>query len=71
MSFISSHQLFPLTSKIAKKFNLQNFNISIIFFAGHRPQDGVPDMTVISNIDEHGINRNLKVRYDRDSIYVS
>jgi len=36
---------------------------------GSRPQDGVPDMTVISNIDEHGINKNLQVRYDRDSIY--
>lgn len=28
-------------------------------------------MTEISNIDELGINRNLKVRYDRDEIYVS
>ena len=28
-------------------------------------------MTVISNIDENGINRNLRVRYDRDTIYVS
>jgi myosin heavy subunit len=36
---------------------------------GSRPQDGVPDMTVISNIDEHGINKNLQVRYDRDNIY--
>lgn len=32
---------------------------------------GVPDMTCISNIDELGINRNLKVRYERDEIYVS
>ena len=28
-------------------------------------------MTVISNIDERGINRNLRERYNRDSIYVS
>lgn len=28
-------------------------------------------MTSISDIDEIGINRNLKVRYDRDQIYVS
>jgi myosin heavy subunit len=28
-------------------------------------------MTVISDIDELGINRNLQVRYDRDQIYVS
>jgi len=28
-------------------------------------------MTVISNIDEHGINKNLRVRYVGDSIYVS
>ena len=28
-------------------------------------------MTVISNIDEHGINTNLRVRYVQDSIYVS
>lgn len=32
---------------------------------------GVPDMTCISDIDETGINRNLKVRYERDEIYVS
>lgn len=28
-------------------------------------------MTSISDIDENGINRNLKVRYDQDQIYVS
>ncbi len=28
-------------------------------------------MTVISNIDEHGINRNLRERYDKDLVYVS
>lgn len=31
----------------------------------------MPDMTVISDIDEMGINRNLQVRYSRDQIYVS
>ena len=30
---------------------------------------GVPDMTVISDIDEHGINENLEVRYGRNQIY--
>ena len=39
--------------------------------AGSRPDDGVPDMTVISDIDEAGINRTLHVRYDHDRIYVS
>lgn len=38
---------------------------------GAKPSDGVPDMTVISDIDEHGINTNLKVRYGLDRIYVS
>ena len=28
-------------------------------------------MTVISDIDEFGINTNLKVRYEREQIYVS
>lgn len=28
-------------------------------------------MTVISEIDEHGINTNLRVRYENDKIYVS
>ena len=28
-------------------------------------------MTVISDIDERGINENLYVRYGRDQIYVS
>lgn len=35
------------------------------------PDKGIPDMTCISDIDEQGINRNLKVRYQRDEIYVS
>lgn len=33
--------------------------------------NGVADMTAISDIDENGINHNLKVRYKRDQIYVS
>jgi len=36
---------------------------------GSRPKDGVPDMTVISDIDVAGINENLRVRYKRDEIY--
>lgn len=39
--------------------------------SGARPEDGVEDMTVISEIDEKGINVNLRVRYNRDQIYVS
>lgn len=35
------------------------------------PSDGVPDMTVISEIDEYGINTNIKVRYTQNRIYVS
>ncbi|XP_052565580.1 unconventional myosin-VIIa-like [Culex pipiens pallens] len=36
---------------------------------GSTPDKGVPDMTCISDIDENGINHNLKVRYERDQIY--
>ena len=32
---------------------------------------GVPDMVTISDIDEHVINRNLKIRYSANKIYVS
>ncbi|XP_043463659.1 myosin-I heavy chain isoform X2 [Leptopilina heterotoma] len=39
------------------------------FSQGSSPESGVPDMTIISDIDETGINRNLQVRYDRDQIY--
>ncbi|XP_015788511.1 myosin-VIIa-like isoform X2 [Tetranychus urticae] len=31
--------------------------------------DGVQDLTALSNIDEHGINTNLRVRYEKDRIY--
>ncbi len=41
-----------------------------VTFAGATPNDGVPDMTVISEIDEFGINTNLRIRYDNDRIYV-
>jgi myosin-7 len=40
-----------------------------LFSDGAKPEDGVPDMTVISDIDEYGINTNLKVRYQKDRIY--
>ncbi|TRY72029.1 hypothetical protein TCAL_01120 [Tigriopus californicus] len=36
---------------------------------GSKPEHGVPDMTVISDIDEFGINKNLQIRYQRDEIY--
>lgn len=39
--------------------------------AGASPKDGVPDMTIISEIDEYGINENLRVRYKKNKIYVS
>ena len=32
---------------------------------------GVADMVTISDIDEHVINRNLKIRYSANKIYVS
>ena len=32
---------------------------------------GVPDMTVMSDINETGINNNLRLRYGKDNIYVS
>ncbi|XP_045616185.1 unconventional myosin-VIIa isoform X2 [Procambarus clarkii] len=36
---------------------------------GSRAEDGVPDMTVLSDIDETAINHNLRVRYLHDRIY--
>ncbi|XP_025830302.1 myosin-2 heavy chain-like [Agrilus planipennis] len=35
------------------------------------PEDGVPDMTRLSQLNEDTVNRNLKVRYGKDRIYVS
>ncbi|XP_069981165.1 unconventional myosin heavy chain 6 isoform X2 [Penaeus vannamei] len=37
--------------------------------SGSRAEDGVPDMTVLSDIDEGAINHNLRVRYLHDRIY--
>ncbi|XP_056022495.1 myosin-I heavy chain-like isoform X9 [Ostrea edulis] len=37
--------------------------------SGAAPEDGVPDMIVISEIDENGIAINLKTRYTKDQIY--
>lgn len=55
-----------------------NSNLYFIFdffpFLGHlgcSPDKDVADMTAISDIDEIGINHNLKLRYNRDQIYVS
>ncbi len=39
-------------------------------FTGAHPEDGVSDLTLISNIDERGINLTLSTRYKRDEIYV-
>lgn len=36
---------------------------------GWRPEDGVPDLAMMSDITDHGINTNLKTRYERDQIY--
>ncbi|EDQ90831.1 uncharacterized protein MONBRDRAFT_15843, partial [Monosiga brevicollis MX1] len=36
---------------------------------GLRPQDGVEDMTHLSDLDVAGINTNLRVRFNRDEIY--
>ena len=73
--FYSPHYIVIIRHKFSSWvgiFTRYNFIENLlILFSGSRPQDGVPDMTVISNIDEHGINKNLQVRYDRDSIYVS
>jgi len=33
------------------------------------PEEGVEDMTILSNIDVAGISTNLKVRYQKDQIY--
>ncbi|EFA06086.2 hypothetical protein TcasGA2_TC008923 [Tribolium castaneum] len=33
------------------------------------PDDGVPDMTRLTILDEEVINKNLKVRYEKDRIY--
>nr|CAI5834907.1 unnamed protein product [Callosobruchus analis] len=40
-------------------------------FEGHLPEDGVPDMTRLTILDEEVINKNLKRRYEKDKIYVS
>lgn len=36
---------------------------------GWRPEDGVPDLAMMSDITDQGINTNLKTRYKRDEIY--
>lgn len=39
---------------------------------GHNNNEwGVEDLTLLSDIDENGINLNLKTRYQKDKIYVS
>ena len=61
------------------KMNLLKFSVYVIheanpcffFPSGYVPEDGVEDMCVLTNIDEQGININLKSRYAQDQIYVS
>lgn len=36
---------------------------------GWRPEDGVPDLAMMSDITDQGINVNLRTRYQRDQIY--
>lgn len=36
---------------------------------GWRPEDGVPDLAMMSDITDQGININLRTRYRRDQIY--
>ncbi|GAB1607514.1 unconventional myosin-X isoform X1 [Argonauta hians] len=36
---------------------------------GTRPEDGVRDMIIISDIDENGVNLNLQTRYNKDLVY--
>ena len=66
-----------LQSCEAKKSSINNFSsISILGLKGggmkdERQEEGVPDMTVMSDINEAGINNNLQLRYQHDNIYVS
>ena len=36
---------------------------------GWRPEDGLPDLAMMSDITAEGINVNLRTRYIRDEIY--
>lgn len=52
-------------------FHISLYYLSFFFtLAGAQPEDGYPDLTMISNLDEKGINLNLSTRYKRDEIYV-
>lgn len=42
-----------------------------VFFSATVPDGGVPDMTRLTVLNEEIINKNLKVRYNEDRIYVS
>ena len=59
------------SNKCSNKNDKKAITFPYFLVTGSRSEDGVPDMTIISNIDEKGINRNLRVRYERDIIYVS
>ena len=72
---IKSYEMFLVlvtgSNKCCNKNDKKAITFPYFLVTGSRSEDGVPDMTIISNIDEKGINRNLRVRYERDIIYVS
>lgn len=56
---------------LSRQFSLISVSSNGSDGSGCRPENGVPDLTSISNIDDKGINLNLLTRYKRDEIYVS
>ncbi|XP_060516918.1 myosin-I heavy chain-like [Cylas formicarius] len=49
---------------------MENAMVELDFSSvGTMPKEGVPDMTHLTVLDEAVINKNLKVRYERDKIY--
>lgn len=61
-------KLFWISNEMSLKDTTSLWRISFSLVLG---AVGVPDMTVISDIDEDGINKNLQARYSKDLIYVS
>ena len=56
-------------NNVTKTFTLNN--LSSVKSRQDLGSNGVEDMVTISDIDEHVINRNLKIRYSANKIYVS
>ena len=69
-------QILPVIFDIQHTLNeyclvwIKHDELLFVLHSGAKPSDGVPDMTAISEIDEYGINENLRVRYKQDKIYV-